>query len=667
MHRRESTANDDDQPHGDDFQRSEEAVGPRDGNERRVDPSAPPPPPPTSPHEQSRSEEYDEHYGDLNIGENFNRSEEPVGIRDGNVRRTDPSTVPPTQPPGNERLGSPSRGAGSAGGSEETGGLLDEGGGQSGDTSLLVGELHWWTTDADLEAELCKYGRVKEIKFDVWDNGKSNGMCIVDFYDPLAAAACKDGMNGHVFNDRPCVVEWARPPTVPRTLALPAQPRGSGGGDGSMLPCPRVAVAPPPPPAAAPPPPPAAAPPPPAAAPVNLVFFGTPPPPVNLTSMLPCLLVAAPPPPVNPSFIRLVVPSPPLATPPPPVNLAFFEPMLPCLLVTAPPPSPPLAAPPPPPVNLAFFEPMLPCLLVTAPPPSPPLAAPPPPPPMNQASFGSMLPCSPIVALPPSGNPSFFGSMLQCPPVSAAPLLSPIVNPAATYPPVSAAPLSPTVNPAFFGSMLQWPPVSSAAPLSPPTVNPAAPCPPVSAAARSPPTVNPAFLGSETTSAGAAEMWLNPGIGERWGVEEQPSKGEDSVQQGEASNEKKDRAKPETDRETQRDTETGRSRSREDWSYGHDGVEMVILKHTSFAVMTLIAVQTESLLQTKGGTRSTSINAIYVRDHRQGEARPERLPKPLGRSASMKRCSGARLSPGVGRLEGSIGLDKLVQWNQLTL
>lgn len=41
-----------------------------------------------------------------------------------------------------------------------------------------------------------------------------------------------------------------------------------------------------------------------------------------------------------------------------------------------------------------------------------------------------------------------------------------------------------------------------------------------------------------------------------------------------------------------------------------------------------------------------------------------------GLSASqtpLKRCSGARLSPGVGRLERSIGLDKLVQWNQLTL
>ncbi|CAL9109578.1 unnamed protein product [Musa acuminata var. zebrina] len=581
MHRRESTANGDDQPHGDDFQRSEEAVRPRDGNERRVDPSTPPPSL-TSPHEQSRSEEYDEHYGDLNIGEDFDRSEEAVGIRDGNVRRTDPSTVPPTPPPGNERLGSASRGAGSAGGSEETGGLLDEGREQSGDTSLLVGELHWWTTDADLEAELCKYGRVKEIKFDVWDNGKSNGMCFVDFYDPMAAAACRDGMNGHVFNDRPCVVEWAPPPIVPRTLALPAQPRGSGGGDGSMLPCPRVAAAPPPPPR------PAAAPPPPAAAPVNLVFFGTPPPPVNLASMLPCLLVTAPPP--SP---RLAAPLPP----PPSMNQASFGSMLPC--------SPVVALPPP--VNPSFFGSMLQFSAVARSPPT-----------VNPAAT-----CPPVWAAPlsPTVNPAFFGSMLQCPPVSSAATVNPAapcppvsavarspptVNPAATCPPVWAAPLSPTVNPSFFGSMLQWPSVSSAAPLSPPTVNPGF-------FVSMLPTVNPAFLGSETTSAGAAEMWPNPGIGARWGVEEQPSKGEDSVQQGEASNEKKDRAKPETDRETQRDTETGQSRSREDWSDGHDGVEMVILKHTSFAVITLYRL---SHFFKPGGTRSTSINAIYVRDHR---------------------------------------------------
>nr|KYP42808.1 hypothetical protein KK1_035790 [Cajanus cajan] len=35
----------------------------------------------------------------------------------------------------------------------------------SGSTILFVGDLHWWTTDADLEAELSKYGPVKEVKF----------------------------------------------------------------------------------------------------------------------------------------------------------------------------------------------------------------------------------------------------------------------------------------------------------------------------------------------------------------------------------------------------------------------------------------------------------------------------------------------------------------------
>ncbi|KAL5231195.1 hypothetical protein ABZP36_029971 [Zizania latifolia] len=84
-------------------------------------------------------------------------------------------------------------------------------------TMLFVGELHWWTTDADLEVELIKYGPVKEVKFfDEKVNGKSKGYCQVDFYDSTAAAACKEAMNGHLFNDRPCVVAIASPNSVRR-------------------------------------------------------------------------------------------------------------------------------------------------------------------------------------------------------------------------------------------------------------------------------------------------------------------------------------------------------------------------------------------------------------------------------------------------------------------
>ncbi|KAH9331369.1 hypothetical protein KI387_003477, partial [Taxus chinensis] len=82
-------------------------------------------------------------------------------------------------------------------------------------TMLFVGELHWWTTDAELEAELSKYGRVKEVKFfDEKASGKSKGYCQVEFYDSAAASACKEGMNGHIFNGRSCVVAYASPHTV---------------------------------------------------------------------------------------------------------------------------------------------------------------------------------------------------------------------------------------------------------------------------------------------------------------------------------------------------------------------------------------------------------------------------------------------------------------------
>ncbi|XP_071741561.1 uncharacterized protein [Rutidosis leptorrhynchoides] len=87
--------------------------------------------------------------------------------------------------------------------------------GENGATTLFVGELHWWTTDAELENVLSQYGRVKEIKFfDERASGKSKGYCQVEFFESGPAAACKDGMNGYVFNGRPCVVAFASPQTM---------------------------------------------------------------------------------------------------------------------------------------------------------------------------------------------------------------------------------------------------------------------------------------------------------------------------------------------------------------------------------------------------------------------------------------------------------------------
>ncbi|KAL5998292.1 hypothetical protein ACLOJK_009231 [Asimina triloba] len=119
---------------------------------------------------------------------------------------------------------------------------------ENGSTVLYVGELHWWTTDAELESVLSQYGRVKEIKFyDERASGKSKGYCQVEFYDPSAAAACKEGMHGHVFNGRACVVAFASSQTLrqmgasymQRTQQAPSQQQGrrqmndaSGRGSG---------------------------------------------------------------------------------------------------------------------------------------------------------------------------------------------------------------------------------------------------------------------------------------------------------------------------------------------------------------------------------------------------------------------------------------------------
>lgn len=86
---------------------------------------------------------------------------------------------------------------------------------ENGGAMLFVGELQWWTTDSELETVLSQYGSVKEIKFfDERASGKSKGYCQVEFYDAYAATACKEGMNGHVFNGRACVVAFASPQTI---------------------------------------------------------------------------------------------------------------------------------------------------------------------------------------------------------------------------------------------------------------------------------------------------------------------------------------------------------------------------------------------------------------------------------------------------------------------
>lgn len=66
----------------------------------------------------------------------------------------------------------------------------------STDTSLLVGDRQWWTRDADLEAELARYGPIKKLRI-FYDsvNGMPRVYAQVDFFDPAAAAACREGMD----------------------------------------------------------------------------------------------------------------------------------------------------------------------------------------------------------------------------------------------------------------------------------------------------------------------------------------------------------------------------------------------------------------------------------------------------------------------------------------
>ncbi|KAH7332225.1 hypothetical protein KP509_20G076600 [Ceratopteris richardii] len=76
-----------------------------------------------------------------------------------------------------------------------------------GDGLIAVGGLQWWTTDAELEAVMSEYGRVKSMKFvEERASGKSKGYCQVEFYDHASAIACKQGVNGRSFHGRPCTV-----------------------------------------------------------------------------------------------------------------------------------------------------------------------------------------------------------------------------------------------------------------------------------------------------------------------------------------------------------------------------------------------------------------------------------------------------------------------------
>ncbi|KAK9808480.1 hypothetical protein WJX73_010385 [Symbiochloris irregularis] len=80
----------------------------------------------------------------------------------------------------------------------------------TGPASLYLGNLQWWTSDAELEALCAEYGTLSSLKiFEDRKNGKSQGYALVEFSSPAAARACKEGLHGRSIQDKNCVVTFA--------------------------------------------------------------------------------------------------------------------------------------------------------------------------------------------------------------------------------------------------------------------------------------------------------------------------------------------------------------------------------------------------------------------------------------------------------------------------
>ncbi|KAF8703386.1 hypothetical protein HU200_032187 [Digitaria exilis] len=86
-------------------------------------------------------------------------------------------------------------------------------------TSLYISELHWWTTDAEVEAalNLAPHGALCGLHFysDKY-TGKSRGICRAEFLNAAAAASAAATLHGHAFHGRHCVASLDRPPALHR-------------------------------------------------------------------------------------------------------------------------------------------------------------------------------------------------------------------------------------------------------------------------------------------------------------------------------------------------------------------------------------------------------------------------------------------------------------------
>ena len=63
--------------------------------------------------------------------------------------------------------------------------------------SVYIGNLQWWTTDAQIEALCSKYGVPQKIRFfEEKPSGKSKGYVLVTFDSVKAAYTCKQELDG---------------------------------------------------------------------------------------------------------------------------------------------------------------------------------------------------------------------------------------------------------------------------------------------------------------------------------------------------------------------------------------------------------------------------------------------------------------------------------------
>ena len=68
----------------------------------------------------------------------------------------------------------------------------------SNSTAVYIGNLQWWTTDAEIEALCAPHGGIERIRFfEEKPNGKSKGYVLVDFDSAKAAYLCKQSLDGY--------------------------------------------------------------------------------------------------------------------------------------------------------------------------------------------------------------------------------------------------------------------------------------------------------------------------------------------------------------------------------------------------------------------------------------------------------------------------------------